>query len=86
MSSNRISRMSLLLLAMSISVVSMAEDPDPGPPPTGPGGGDPPTDPDAEIPFDGGLSLLLAAGTAYGAKRAADYRKFMKATKADGKA
>lgn len=36
--------------------------------------GDPGTDPD-EIPIDGGLSLLIAAGVAYGAKKAYDKRK-----------
>lgn len=30
-----------------------------------------------DIPVDGGLSLLLAAGAAYGTKRAVDYRKAM---------
>ncbi|HEX5024052.1 MAG TPA: hypothetical protein VFV68_02220 [Agriterribacter sp.] len=34
---------------------------------------DPGTDPD--IPIDGGLSLLIAAGIGYGAKRAYDKRK-----------
>jgi hypothetical protein len=38
--------------------------------PGDPGGG---TDPD--IPIDGGASLLLAAGAAYGAKKLADFRK-----------
>lgn len=34
------------------------------------GGGDPPGDPaPASIPFDGGISLLLAAGAAYGMHR-----------------
>lgn len=28
-----------------------------------------------EIPFDGGLSVLIAAGVAYGAKKAYDKRK-----------
>jgi hypothetical protein len=91
--------LSLSVMALLISMSTFAEGPndpdgdpgidppsDPGPPPTDPGGGGPPTDPDAEVPFDGGLSLLLAAGTAYGAKKAVDYRKFMKAAKADGKA
>lgn len=74
---------------MSMSLMAAAQDP--GPPPTGPGD-DPPTDPDgtsggstAEIPFDGGLTLLLAAGAAYGSKKAVDYRKYMKAAKADEK-
>ena len=35
---------------------------------------DPGGDPD-EIPIDGGLSLLIAAGVAYGAKKAYDKRK-----------
>lgn len=35
---------------------------------------DPGVDPD-EIPLDGGLSLLIAAGVAYGAKKAYDKRK-----------
>ncbi|MBX3257763.1 MAG: hypothetical protein KF862_26780 [Chitinophagaceae bacterium] len=38
--------------------------------PGGPGG-----DPDTEIPIDGGVSLLVAAGIAYGAKKAYDKRK-----------
>lgn len=32
-------------------------------------------DPDAEIPIDGGLSLLIAAGVGYGVKKANDFRK-----------
>jgi hypothetical protein len=30
---------------------------------------DPGLDPDAEVPLDGGLSLLVAAGVGYGAKK-----------------
>lgn len=37
--------------------------------------GDPGPDPDEKIPFDGGLSLLIAAGIGYGAKKAYDKRK-----------
>jgi hypothetical protein len=40
--------------------------------------GDPGPDPDP-IPFDGGLSMLIAAGVAYGAKKAYDKRKKDKA-------
>lgn len=41
-----------------------------------PGGDfDPGGDPDVPIPFDGGLSLLLAAGIGYGAKKAYAKRK-----------
>jgi hypothetical protein len=43
--------------------------------PGGPGdpGGDP--DPGAAVPFDGGLSLVVAAGLAYAAKKGRDKRK-----------
>ncbi len=37
--------------------------------------GNPGRDPDTEIPIDGGVSLLVAAGVAYGAKKAYDKRK-----------
>ena len=37
--------------------------------------GDPGTDPDVKVPFDGGLSLLIAAGVGYGLKKANDKRK-----------
>lgn len=43
------------------------------PPPRGPGNGNPPGQQNA--PFDGGASLLIAAGIAYGAKKAYDRRK-----------
>ena len=36
-----------------------------------------PTDP-SDVPIDGGLSLLLAAGLAYGGKKAYDARKKQK--------
>ena len=39
-------------------------------------GGDDPDDPG--VPLDGGLSLLLAAGAAYGGKKVVDYRKKQK--------
>ena len=38
--------------------------------PAGPGG-----DPDIAVPIDGGVSLLVVAGIAYGAKKAYDKRK-----------
>ena len=41
-------------------------------PPPGPVGG---TNPDANVPIDGGLSLVLAAGVGYGAKKIRDYKK-----------
>jgi hypothetical protein len=39
------------------------------------GGPDPGGDPDAAVPIDGGLSLLLAAGVGYVAKKGYDKRK-----------
>lgn len=43
--------------------------------------GDPGGDPD--VPIDGGLSLLLAAGAGYGAKKVNDRRKKNKAMAGD---
>lgn len=37
--------------------------------------GDPGPDPDVKVPFDGGLSLLIAAGVGYGLKKAYDKKK-----------
>lgn len=37
--------------------------------------GDPGDDPDAPVPIDGGVSILLAAGIGYGIKKANDHRK-----------
>lgn len=37
--------------------------------------GDPGPDPDPQVPIDGGLSLLVAAGVGYAAKRAHDKKK-----------
>jgi hypothetical protein len=47
--------------------------------PGGPGdpGGDP--DPGQGVPFDGGLTLLIAAGVGYAAKKGMDNRKRKKA-------
>ncbi len=39
------------------------------------GPGDPGPGPDQGVPFDGGLSLLVAAGIGYGVKKARDQRK-----------
>jgi hypothetical protein len=67
--------MGMLVMFLSMEVYAQNGDEDPGPPPVDGGG---PGDPDAEIPFDGGLSLLLVAGAGYGAKKAADHRKAMR--------
>lgn len=37
--------------------------------------GDPGGDPDPAVPFDGGLTLLIAAGIGYAAKKGYDKRK-----------
>lgn len=56
--------LSLIIVALFISAIAIAQ----------PGGGD--GDPDETvIPFDGGLSVLVAAGVAYGAKKAYDKKK-----------
>ncbi len=48
------------------------------------GGGDPNPYPqnDAELPFDGGVSLLVAAGIGYGLKKVYDKRKAEKDSQA----
>ena len=38
-------------------------------------GGDPGSTPTSAVPLDGGLSLLLGAGVAYGVKKGFDSRK-----------
>ncbi|TDH19991.1 hypothetical protein EXU57_22200 [Segetibacter sp. 3557_3] len=42
---------------------------------------DPGEDPD--VPLDGGLTLLIAAGVGYGVKKAVDYRNEQKETNLD---
>lgn len=54
----------LLIIAVLVPLASSAEDEDPIPP----------SDP-VDIPLDGGLSALIAAGIGYGAKKAHDARK-----------
>jgi hypothetical protein len=56
----------LLGIALMITAGSFAQETD-----GDPGGG--PGDPD--VPFDGGISLLVAAGVAYGAKKAHEAKK-----------
>lgn len=71
-----------LMAVLALQLGSVQAQPD-DPPPTDGGPGccpdppdvDPPVDPDPPaIPFDGGISLLLAAGTAYGIRRSARMR------------
>lgn len=71
----------LLLLFFTIATVSIAAGPPPPPsvaPPPPPGNG-PPCWPPPCIPIDGGISLLMMAGAAYGAKKIYDSRKKDKA-------
>jgi hypothetical protein len=53
-----VSSMLMILLCMALPMIALAQ----GPP-----------DPD-DVPLDGGLSLLLAAGAAYGVKKYRDSR------------
>ena len=58
----------LITLALSVGTtdLAMAAGP-PGPPG---GGGDPPCWPAPCVPIDGGIGFLIAAGLAYGGKKA----------------
>lgn len=62
-------RLLLVMGMITVPVILMAQtDPPPGP---GEGGGGGVTD----APFDGGVSLLVAAGVAYGLKKVYDKKK-----------
>jgi hypothetical protein len=52
--------LSIMLIAICLPTLVQAQ-PDPGPSP--------------DVPIDGGLSILLAAGVAYGTKKVHDSRK-----------
>lgn len=70
--SKRIAKIFLIFIAtLAIQVAVSAQDPDPNDPPPN-AGPDPGNDP---VPVDGGLTLLLAAGAAYGVKKYRDGRK-----------
>lgn len=51
----------LILLTLALPIINYAQPPDPG---DGNGGGG-----DPEAPIDGGVSLILAAGAAAGARK-----------------
>lgn len=66
---------SIFILLLLASVVSYAQ-PAGGAPPGGPSGGStPPCWPPPCIPVDGGISILIALGAAYGSKKAYDFYK-----------
>lgn len=56
---NNISKVSVMLLCMLVPLITLAQGP---------------IDPN-DAPIDGGLSLLVAAGAAYGVKKYRDARK-----------
>ena len=58
----------LLFVVLLTCTVSLANAQGPG----GPGGPGPDPDPGTSVPFDGGLSLVVAAGIAYAAKKGYD--------------
>ena len=61
-------RMSLLLILVLFFTAPFAQGP-------GTGGLDEEVDNTGAVPIDGGLSLVLAAGIGYGAKKIRDYNK-----------
>lgn len=67
-----------LLFAGILSIISLTANAQPagGPPPGGPSGGNnPPCWPPPCVPVDGGISILIALGAAYGSKKAYDHFK-----------
>jgi hypothetical protein len=63
-------KIKLALLAFALTGAAICVQAQPDDP-----GGDPDPPPPTQIPFDGGLSLVLAAGVAYAAKKGFDKRK-----------
>lgn len=61
----------LFVFAFCVAAVFVKAQGDPG----DPFGGDPGGTPSTAVPLDGGLSLLLGAGVAYGVKKGFDSRK-----------
>jgi hypothetical protein len=61
----------VLVLTLGLSTVKVLAQGDP----PDDGGPTPPNPPPAEIPIDGGASLLIAGGVAYGLKKLRDRRK-----------
>ena len=61
-----------MILLLTLSLHTKAQ-PDDDQPPTDGGPGC--CDQNPDVPFDGGLAILLAAGFGYGMKKARDFRK-----------
>lgn len=59
-----------ILVAFFIALATLSYAAPPPPPSTGPGCWPPPC-----VPIDGGITLLMAAGAAYGAKKIFDSKK-----------
>ena len=68
--SNLLPILLLIIIVMVLPLMGISQDP-PGPGDTG--GGNP--DDAGSVPIDGGLSLVIAAGVGYGAKKIRDYNK-----------
>ena len=63
-------------IVVCFTCIPVLAQPAGGPPPGGPTGGtDPPCWPPPCIPVDGGVSILIALGAAYGGKKAYDQLK-----------
>jgi hypothetical protein len=63
---------------VAVDPPALPSDPVPNPTDAPPATGSSTPDPTSKVPFDGGLSILLSAGAAYGTKKAIDYRKTRK--------
>lgn len=67
---------SLVVAGLSFASLTALAQPAGGGPPGGPSGGsNPPCWPPPCIPVDGGISIIIAIGAAYGSKKAYDHFK-----------
>ncbi|MFO0358115.1 MAG: PID-CTERM protein-sorting domain-containing protein [Sphingobacteriaceae bacterium] len=67
--------MNLRLLLVTVFFIGLVAVSFAGPPPPPPPNSGPPCWPPPCIPIDGGITLLMAAGAAFGAKKIYDSRK-----------